>query len=106
MGGPGTELKALLAELGLSPDGCDCDRRAAAMDALGPSGCREMRANIVAWLKAAWPDLGRGERARFILRALFAGRLLRVDPVGALVDEAVRRAETKIAAASPPASEG
>ena len=96
--GPGTELKALLASLGLTPaSGCDCNARAAQMNAWGVAGCRERRAEIVAWLReqatkaswslaavAAWKAL-KGFRRWFRVR----------DPLGSIVDEAIRRAEGK-----------
>src|SRR5262245_25987375 len=47
--GPGTELKKLLASLGLKPGGCECNSRAAAMDQWGVEGCRNREWQILEW---------------------------------------------------------
>lgn len=93
--GPGAHLKAILAGLGLKPaKDCGCDKRAAEMDAWGPAGCREHRAEIVAWLdeqraKASW-----SEKLVAAAKAMTAGLPINLlDPMGSLVDEAIRRAE-------------
>lgn len=79
--GPGTELKAMLAELGISPENCNCNARAAQMNRWG-AACKEHRLEIAAWLKEA---------------ATNAVTEFKVDdPIEAflpLVDEAIRRAE-------------
>lgn len=51
-GGPGTELKKLLAKAGLtaSPD-CSCNARAAEMDARGCDWCEDNLDTIVGWLR-------------------------------------------------------
>lgn len=102
-GGPGTELKRLLGELGLTPvSGCGCDDRAALMDSWGVAGCRERRAEILAWLtdareKAGWRvTLAAGLRA---LSGAIEGLDLR-DPLGWLVDEAIRRADLRVPTAA------
>lgn len=92
--GPGTRLKQLLAEMGVTPAaGCGCDERATRMNEWGPAGCRERRAEIVDWLREEWGRLGWLEKAKAAGRALAAGFVHPLDPVGALVDEAIRRAE-------------
>jgi hypothetical protein len=48
--GPGTELKRLLAWFASPSDSCECESRAAQMDAWGPDGCREHLNEIVGWL--------------------------------------------------------
>lgn len=46
--GPGTDLKRLLAKLGITPTaGCGCDALARRMDAMGIEGCREHFEQIV-----------------------------------------------------------
>jgi uncharacterized protein CbrC (UPF0167 family) len=100
---PGTELKVILAELGIADAvGCGCASRVAEMDARGPVWCQEHRAEIVGWLKEAAASRGWVEKARAAARAVL-GLAFRPDPrdvYGSLVDEAVRRAEAK---AVPPA---
>ncbi len=87
--GPGTELKALLAELGLHPaSGCDCNARAAQMDAWGAAGCREHRDEIIAWLgeqakRASWTD------------AVNVAWRTGIWSLGGLVDESIRLAEKR-----------
>ena len=51
-GGAGTELKALLASVGITAKpGCKCNRRAAEMDRLGVDWCRQNIETIVDWLQ-------------------------------------------------------
>lgn len=51
-GGPGTELKKLLAKIGIRPHGdCKCNRRARIMDQRGPDWCKQNLDTIVGWLK-------------------------------------------------------
>lgn len=50
-GGPGTELKAILAKFRITATGsCGCNARAAEMDVRGPAWCRENIDKIVDWL--------------------------------------------------------
>ena len=103
-GGPGTELKALLADMGVTEKaGCGCADKARLMDARGPAWCRDNRALLVDWLREAAGKMSFFDRLKAGARAAWHSPL---DPVGALVDEAVRRAEAKTAAASPPAGGG
>lgn len=96
-GGPGTELKALLAEAGFEAGNCTCNSRAAQMDAWGPAACRERRDEIVGWMKEAYRRLGWLARLGGAFKALRNGLVFDVsDPVGGLVDEAIRRAEAKM----------
>ena len=51
-GGTGTELKALLAKVGITGAlGCSCNRHAAEMDRQGPAWCRANLEKIVGWLR-------------------------------------------------------
>ena len=95
--GPGTELKKLLAELGLTGiKGCGCNAKAAQMNRWGPRTCREKSAEIASWLrksrgKASWAE---------VLRAAAAvvARGLQIDPLNiedSLVRIAIERAERK-----------
>lgn len=80
--GPGTEMKAMLASMGINPESCQCERRAAQMNRWGVAGCREHRLEIAAWLREA------------ATQAITDFAV--TDPVEAflpLVDEAIRRAE-------------
>lgn len=95
--GPGTELKSLLELLGAKKTaGCGCDEMIGRMNAWGPSGCREHRAEIVEHLGTAYSDLSMGELATATAGAITSGLALRLNPLdvcGSLVDEAIRRAE-------------
>lgn len=95
--GPGTELKAMNAELGIKPaENCSCNRLAAEMDFLGVDGCRQERSRIVQGLKDnstkyKWTELlFAGIRSA---TCSFAGKIKISDLFGSLVDEAIRRAE-------------
>lgn len=91
--GPGTELKRMLTALGIVPPvGCQCERRAALMDEWGAEGCRRRRTEIVGWLTEEWQRLGWWERLKVGAAAVAKGAVS-LDPVGAMVDESIRRAE-------------
>lgn len=52
MSGPGTELKTILANLGIvAAPHCKCSRRAALMDKYGPEWCERNIETILGWLK-------------------------------------------------------
>lgn len=98
--GPGTELRALIASLGLTErPGCRCKAIAAEMNRAGAAGCRQHRSAFVARLKAnadRW--YGWGDWVRAGANALASGLAFRLDwsdPLGGLFDEAVCRAEEK-----------
>lgn len=96
--GPGTELKALLAELGIQPDGCDCEKRARQMDRWGVDGCRERFGQIVVWLRGEYERRGWVERVKAAALAVVTGLAVRLDPrdvIASLVEESLRRAEQK-----------
>jgi hypothetical protein len=90
--GPGSHLKAILAELGVTERICGCNEYAAKMDKWGVEECRMRRPEIVAHLNSAatWRDK--------ITVAVGAARTLALwlnplDAAGSLLDEACRRAE-------------
>jgi hypothetical protein len=57
--GVGTELKRLLARVGItSTPECKCDRRARIMDEQGIAWCEENVGEIVGWLREAASDRG------------------------------------------------
>lgn len=94
--GPGTELKVLLASLGLTAGGCHCDERATQMNRWGVTGCRERFEEIVAWLREeqknrSWRDILLAGR-----NALLTGLVTKIkvlDPAPGLLEEAIRRYE-------------
>jgi hypothetical protein len=96
--GPGTELKALLATLGITPSGCACESRARRMDAGGVEWCREHRDEIAGWLRDEAAKRGWGDVFAAGARAVLSGLAFRIDPAdvyGSLVSLAIERAEAK-----------
>jgi hypothetical protein len=109
--GPGTELKALLGELGFSArSGCGCDDKARQMDAWGVAGCQARRTEILDWLRAEQAKRKWSERWAAAVNAVRTGLALRlnpIDPAPGLLDIAIERAELPRAsevatAATPP----
>lgn len=94
-GGPGTELKKMTAELGAKY--CSsCEGTAHWMDTLGVEGCRRERAAIVERINAnrkKLPWVDQLELAAKAVTHVFEWQLSPLDPIGSLVDEAIRRAE-------------
>ena len=90
-------MHAMLAELGIDPGpSCPCRRRMRQMDEWGVEGCREHREEIIGWLREGQERYGWGARITAGWRAVVSGLAWRInpgDPLGSLVDEAVRRAE-------------
>lgn len=68
--GPGTEMKKLLAKIGITstPD-CQCNARARYMDEQGPEWCEQNMDEIIGWLREE-------AEKRKLPFANFAGRLL------------------------------
>lgn len=94
---PGAALKALLGEMGIAPsENCTCNERADEMDALGVRGCRARRDEIAGWLSEGAGEWGWGSFLAGAFSALTSG----YTSYGALVDEAIRRAEATWKAAS------
>lgn len=97
--GPGSELKAMLAQLGFEAGpACRCNQRAAQMDEWGVEGCKAHREEIVAWLRSEQAKRGWLEKARAAVAAVASGVAFHInplDPAGSLFDEAIRRAEIK-----------
>ena len=94
-GGPGTELKALLASLGLSVECRPCSDWSRQMDQWGPDGCIQQRGQIVERLRDAEAKQGWAARLKAAALAVATGLAFRLDPtdhLGSLVDEAIRRA--------------
>lgn len=93
--GPGTELKALLASLGLSAKWCiGCQGKAAQMDRWGVDKCREERETIRGWMIAGMKSATWWETGTAAALAVSQGLAVNpLDPAGWMVDEAIRRAE-------------
>lgn len=92
-GGPGTELKLLLASLSIQPkSSCDCTSKAAEMDRLGVEAVRAQRDVWMKHLTDAYHSSGWLEGATAAMLALTLGLPLSVQ---GLLDEAIRRAEAK-----------
>lgn len=91
--GPGTELKAIFAELGIKPKAsCGCQQKAAAMDKQGVEGCRKMREALIADLQASYDDATLIEKASAGIAAIAKGYPL---TLGGLLDLAIEQAEKK-----------
>lgn len=90
-GGAGTELKQLVAELGIKFTCAACDVLAYRMDASGIAWVRKERAQIAQHLKEKACDVS------LVVKLMAAARgwkwLSLTDPFGSMVDEAIRRAE-------------
>jgi glycosyltransferase involved in cell wall biosynthesis len=96
--GPGTELKKILADLGImeKPD-CPCRKRANDMDILGVQGCKDNREMIVGWLREGESRWGWKDKLAAAAKAVQSGLAFKLnpfDPFPGLVDEAIRRAES------------
>lgn len=71
--GPGTELKKLLAKIGIKDiEGCACKAHAEEMDAKGPDWCAANLETIVGWLREE------SERRKLPFSATAAGWLVRL----------------------------
>lgn len=91
--GPGTELKNLLASIGITAaKDCSCKAMATKMNQWGPDGCRKNRAVIVQHLEKAAAK--RGWAAKLLARGFV---------LGALVDRAISQAESRQPDSGPPA---
>lgn len=95
---PGTELKKLLATLGLdSVLGCSCNDRARMMDAWGPEGCLDRKQEILGWLRESAKQTTTGAYLKAITKAVTSGMAFKLDPfnpVESLLDEAIKRSQT------------
>ena len=95
--GPGTELKAILASLGIQPSPtCDCRARANQMDLWGVEGCKANREQIIKWMRDGQQRWGWKDKLSATAAAVKTGlafKLNPLDPFPSLIDEAIRRAE-------------
>ena len=93
--GPGTELKKLLAELGITNfAGCSCDAKAAQMDAWGVEGCRSNFETIRSWIAEAQEKASWTTTISAAIRAATTQTAFEIDSTdvaGSLVRIAIRR---------------
>lgn len=95
--GPGTELKKLLASIGINPSSsCNCAKHMREMNRRGVTGCRATAGEIVGWLREGQDRWGWATKLKAGALALSTGLALKVnwlDPFPGLVEEACRLAE-------------
>lgn len=111
--GPGTELKAILASIGINPSvHCSCNARMRQMDEWGIEGCEEHFDTIIGWLEekaaewgwvkaaeAAAPNentLSVTDKLAIGWKSLMTGLAFKIDwsnPYPGLVREAIKRAQ-------------
>jgi len=75
--------------------GCNCDAIAASMNMLGVAGCREHRDELLAALNENYDLYGLGDKMVAAASSITSGLFWRInlfDPLGSLLDEAIRRA--------------
>lgn len=100
--GPGTELKLLLSELGITDKiGCDCESVRREMNRLGVDGCRRERERLLTRLSENARKYGWLAKMKAAGAAVANGMAFRISPTAplrSLFDLAVSRAEEKLAA--------
>ena len=96
-GGPGTELKKLIAAKGyqIKSQGCGCSDRAKQMDRWGVARCREKIDKIVKWLEESAAEAGWLERLAVSIPGI---NIVAKHEIKKLVNEAIDQAE-KLASA-------
>lgn len=94
--GPGTELKKILATLGITHQpGCDCNAKAIQMDQWGVAGCRENFDTIVGWMRDGATRWGWAARLKAGAKAVTSGLAREInwsDPFPSLITLAIERA--------------
>jgi len=95
--GPGTQLKMLLADLGIRNfSGCSCKSKSAQMNRWGVEGCREHFNEICEWIDEARKNVNWSTKIIAAITATTNGLAFRIDPTdvaGSLVRIAIERAE-------------
>lgn len=95
--GPGTELKTMLASVGIQPGAnCPCREMMRKMNRWGVAGCREHRGEIVMHIQQQMQGRSWRDKLAAAAKAAANGLAFQLDPrdiPGSLVDEAIRRAE-------------
>jgi hypothetical protein len=99
LGGPGTEFETLASTLGYAErQGCACASLRRKMDRLGVPGCVAQREELLIELRKHAAQFGWLEAARAAKNALLSGLAFQLDPfdpLPGLLEEAIRRAETR-----------
>lgn len=94
--GPGTELKKILASVGIEPSpSCDCNGKALQMDLWGVAGCRENRDAVVGWIRdnaEKWGWSGFGKAALKAVATGLAAKINPLKPYDSLINLAIERA--------------
>lgn len=95
--GPGTELKRIFADLGVTNfTDCNCDKKATQMDVWGVAGCRENFEVIRGWIDEAQKKASWSTKIDAAIAAATNGIALQINPTniaGSLVRLAIERAE-------------
>lgn len=93
--GPGTQLKQLLSELGITNfAGCGCEDKVSQMNRWGVEGCRENFATIRGWIVEAQEKANWMTTIAAAVRAAATGIALQIDTAdvaGSLVRIAIER---------------
>ncbi|WP_425618024.1 hypothetical protein NA78x_001717 [Anatilimnocola sp. NA78] len=94
--GPGTELKKLLASVGLTDfSGCGCASKIAQMNRWGVEGCRQHIDQICGWIEEAKRKAGWREQLKAATLATANGLAFKLDPrdpIRSLVELAIESA--------------
>ena len=91
--GPGRELEKMIGELNLPSLGCGaCQELAKQMDLWGPDGCREHREHIVRDIRSRANKVKWWDKSKAALALIREPWFDFIDPIGSMVDEAIRRA--------------
>lgn len=98
--GPGTELKAILASLGIEPDkaGCDCNGKAQQMNMWGDDGTEANVNTVIGWMRDGMGRWGWADKLTAAALAVKTGLALKIDPFDpfpGIVREAIRRSREK-----------
>jgi len=95
--GPGTQLKLLLQELGVTSfAGCGCDDKVSQMNRWGVEGCRENFDTIRGWIADAQAKASWSTKIAATIAAASTGIAREINPVdiaGSLVRIAIERTE-------------
>jgi hypothetical protein len=98
--GPGTELKKIFTELGISPtSACQCDAKAREWNANGVEWCQTHRAEILAYLQSAYTHATLATKAQALGAALWNGYPLSLE---GLLDLAIERSRLATSAGDKP----
>jgi hypothetical protein len=100
--GPGTELQRIFSGLGINAIAeCGCGGKIEFMNHVGIEGCRLNRQMIIDWLRDGQKRYSWADRVIAAANVMKSGLALKIrwtDPLPALVDLAIERAETPRAA--------